>query len=239
MRWFVFILFWPHWTTGDQIQQLVIWNVGQGQMVSWISQKLCLHIDAGGDRPAPLQKISQLCSLQQNIQLVTHYDKDHVNFIAKLQRSVNRYCLKENLPAEISTKKKYFLKSIPICKAWRIPQIQNIFTPALFKDNDGRSYALNNNTLVTGDAPIATENKFAQSARRLSITYMVIGHHGSRTSSGQQLLKNLAHIKQAFVSARKKRYGHPHKETLQRLRENGIPLLSTEEFGNIHVYFWK
>jgi competence protein ComEC len=44
-------------------------------------------------------------------------------------------------------------------------------------------------------------------------------------------------LRVAVASARERRYGHPHQETELILRKFRVPLLRTEDWGNIH--FWQ
>ena len=34
----------------ETAKRLIVWNVGQGQWVTWVQDKVCLHFDAGGER---------------------------------------------------------------------------------------------------------------------------------------------------------------------------------------------
>jgi beta-lactamase superfamily II metal-dependent hydrolase len=38
----------------------------------------------------------------------------------------------------------------------------------------------------------------------------------------------------AVVSARFTKYGHPHREVIERLKAAHVPLLRTESWGNLH-----
>jgi len=60
-----------------------------------------------------------------------------------------------------------------------------------------------------------------------------LGHHGSRTSSGVSWLEKVS-PEVAIISVDKNnKYGHPHKEILDRLMSLKIPFLTTYEKGNI------
>jgi competence protein ComEC len=83
-------------------------------------------------------------------------------------------------------------------------------------------------------APQLTFHQINQTPEQNRIRILVLGHHGSRTSTSAALLSRLPHINAAIVSARKKKYGHPHAEVVARLRNKKIPMLLTEEWGSIH-----
>lgn len=88
--------------------------------------------------------------------------------------------------------------------------------------------------LFTGDAPQwAEERVVARYGARLASGVLKAGHHGSRTSTGEAILR-AADPTYVVVSAGKDNsYGHPHEEMLIRAREAGATVLSTIESGTI------
>jgi competence protein ComEC len=66
-----------------------------------------------------------------------------------------------------------------------------------------------------------------------------IGHHGSNTSTSWTLLDH-AQCSIAIISAGiDNRYGHPHKEVLDRLKRNGSLILNTQIHGDIRFSFTR
>ena len=60
-------------------------------------------------------------------------------------------------------------------------------------------------------------------------------HHGSGNSTTEEFLKTAA-PQYAFISAGKNNsYGHPHKETLERLKDEGAIVYSTQEEGAVTI----
>lgn len=92
----------------------------------------------------------------------------------------------------------------------------------------------NTSFLFPGDAPEGIENYLAVlDGKRLDVDVLKVGHHGSKTSTGEALL-GLTSPQFAVISAGKEnRYGHPHREVLERLARFGITPLSTAERGTI------
>lgn len=88
--------------------------------------------------------------------------------------------------------------------------------------------------LLTGDLPKKGEARLLTDGKiPRHITIFKAGHHGSDTSSGEQLLSYIR-PEYAVVSAGKdNRYGHPHKETLARLKKYSKEILSTIDLGTI------
>ncbi len=93
--------------------------------------------------------------------------------------------------------------------------------------------------LLTGDVEGEGEE---QLARRLEEHYqnrtwdvLKVAHHGSKNSSTEEFLRQV-HPAYAFISAgQKNRYGHPHKETIERLADIGCNIYSTQEKGAVIV----
>ncbi|AUI71015.1 DNA internalization-related competence protein ComEC/Rec2 [Companilactobacillus alimentarius DSM 20249] len=90
--------------------------------------------------------------------------------------------------------------------------------------------------LFTGDLDIASEKKILQDYH-FKVDYLKLGHHGSKTSMGEQLLSTIQ-PKLGFISAGvDNRYGHPNQETLIRLKKHRVKYLNTAEYGMISWYY--
>ncbi len=62
-----------------------------------------------------------------------------------------------------------------------------------------------------------------------------VAHHGSKNSSSEELLQQVKPA-YAFISAgQENRYGHPHRETIERLADVGSKICSTQENGALIV----
>ncbi len=62
-----------------------------------------------------------------------------------------------------------------------------------------------------------------QSGAELSAIVLKVGHHGSKTSSGTEFLKAV-NPKWAVISVgADNSYGHPHEQTLKRLKIWALP----------------
>ncbi len=88
---------------------------------------------------------------------------------------------------------------------------------------------------VPGDLELAGERALARAAPLPRCDLLVLGHHGSRGSSGAALLDAVA-PKLAIASAGlNNSFGHPHQETLAELRRRGIALLRTDLQGALLI----
>lgn len=70
-------------------------------------------------------------------------------------------------------------------------------------------------------------------------TVLKVAHHGSKNSTGEQLLDRLKPECALISCGRKNRYGHPHKELLERLVSSGADIRRTDESGALSVTFRK
>ena len=89
--------------------------------------------------------------------------------------------------------------------------------------------------LFTGDLGEAGEKLLLEHGIDVDADVLKVGHHGSRYSSSEVFLDAVA-PKIAVISAGKdNRYGHPHGETLDRLKTHGVGIFCTIECGAVSV----
>ena len=89
--------------------------------------------------------------------------------------------------------------------------------------------------LFTGDVEGEGEEMLMEQQKLSQIDVLKVAHHGSKHSTTEESLRKLQ-PKYALISAgRKNSYGHPHMETIERLKKYGVQLYSTLESGAITV----
>jgi competence protein ComEC len=87
--------------------------------------------------------------------------------------------------------------------------------------------------LFPGDAGLHAE---ARMAGRIGwVDLLKVGHHGSRSATGEAWLAELAPRAAVISSGSGNRYGHPHGEVLARLGEHGVSVWRTDALGTITV----
>jgi len=89
--------------------------------------------------------------------------------------------------------------------------------------------------LFTGDAESAAELNMVNSGMVISSDVLNVGHHGSRTSTTQVFLDAVDPAVAVISLAANNRYGHPHREVMERLQYRGIQILRTDESGTIRM----
>ena len=69
-----------------------------------------------------------------------------------------------------------------------------------------------------------------------SIQVLKAAHHGSRFSNGKELLAAVHPAWTVISYEEGNSYGHPHGETLERLREEGSLVLETGKMGAVLIH---
>lgn len=222
------------------VNQWVIWNIGQGQWVTHVLTDECIHYDVGGELGSfnSIKKsVTQVCGLKKNFILLSHWDFDHYLNLSSLAKTVLDLCwLDQPILSKMNKSVKQILSlNIRTCNQLPGSVLIHRWAPSQAKSsNDFSSVHLDSGFLMSGDSPIQKEKQWAAELAPIKSTrVLILGHHGSRTSTGSDLLRNLPNLKMAIASARFKKYGHPHKETLRRLQQNKTPVLRTEDWGSI------
>ncbi len=90
--------------------------------------------------------------------------------------------------------------------------------------------------MFMGDAEKELESEIINKYN-IDVDYLKIGHHGSKTSTTQELLDNTT-PKEVFISSgRKNKYNHPNKEVIDRLEKNKIKYKNTQFDYQITKYY--
>lgn len=240
--------------------QFIIWNVGQGQWTTLSQENACIHFDFGGES-LPLLKLKSLCYRKKNILLLSHWDLDHISGIAKIKHWPH-VCLRASPDdSMISNYKKKLMLGVQNCDGKGLSEDLELTEKFLFdtdssilfspasqglshppqkrainkrSNNDLSFVYATGSILIPGDSTQHQEKIWSKNSRLMSIHGLVLGHHGSRTSTSEVLLNRLPKLKWAVASARWVRYKHPHPEVISRLKKHKVPLLLTEDWGHLH-----
>ncbi len=88
--------------------------------------------------------------------------------------------------------------------------------------------------LLTGDMDASTERVLTKAVRLPDIEVLLVGHHGSKYSTGNELLDAVT-PEIGVISTGENGYGHPNAETLYRLQDHGVAVYRTDLQGHIHI----
>lgn len=250
------------------INEITIVNIGQGDSIflrDWQGRQAL--IDVGGKvsfgpkskqaekanadyRLIPYLKSRGIDHLDQVF--LTHPDADHVGDLLVVDQAIP---ISHIYVSPGSLNKPGFLEKLQASQA-QIHLVEAGQTWPLFDSQLQALYPLeegqgdNNDSLVlygqfyqtrflfTGDLEKEGEEVVLKAYPDLPVDVLKLGHHGSKGSSTPEFLDHV-HPSLALISAgQDNRYHHPHEETLERLRERGIPWYRTDQDGAIRFYGW-
>ncbi len=236
---FITLFLLPHNLSLYHRTKLIIWDVGQGQLATFSTSKTCQHFDAGGEF-LPIKSIKRECLYKKNRLFLSHWDHDHISFSLKLKHALKNLCLMEGPGGNSSEKKKRIIRRLPLCsnRSSNVKVIHDGSTPQRYSEKSNyrsKVYEIEN-ILIPGDSPSKMEKIWA-SPILLEVKILILGHHGSQTSTSKYLLNQLKNLRLALSSSRRSRYGHPHPKVKERLNKISVPLLSTSEWGTLKVIY--
>lgn len=223
----------------DSKNEWVAWNIGQGQWITHIEGDTCLHYDVGGEISYALELRRQMqtaCFHRKNRIFISHWDFDHYSFLKLLVRWVPRVCWINHPKWPTDKKQVSFVKSLLLPNCFENLKIAT-WRPYFYKNtNESSGVLLEQSVLIPGDSPLNKEKQWIAhfKAQLSEVKILILGHHGSHTSTGEPLLRRLTNLKMAIASARFAKYHHPHSTVLKRLKKYKIPVLKTEDWGHIH-----
>ncbi|AIE60810.1 DNA internalization-related competence protein ComEC/Rec2 [Bacillus methanolicus] len=187
--------------------------------------------------------------------ILTHGDQDHIGGAHALLEEMN---VKEILLPLIAEKselerkiiKKADEKNIPVKFAkgqegWKsgnsLFQILLPVEKQVLDRNNGSIVILAKigglKWLLTGDLEKEGEEVLVNNYKHTAIDVIKVGHHGSKSSTSDELLRHFS-PKGAIISAgENNRYGHPHKEVLHRLEKYKIKIFRTDQQGAVTYSF--
>jgi len=89
--------------------------------------------------------------------------------------------------------------------------------------------------LITGDNPSSAELLLTMQYDLPDMEVLVVGHHGSATSTCDVLLREIRPDAAVISVGRNNNYGHPTPQVLDRLAGYGIPVYRTDRDGTVTV----
>lgn len=107
-------------------------------------------------------------------------------------------------------------------------------------DSNGNSVAIkltngNNSFIFTGDAESSSESVMCASGINLDCDVLVPGHHGSATATSWEFLEKTVPEYAVISCGVDNQYGHPDKDTMDKLQSMDIQVFRTDKQGTITV----
>lgn len=87
--------------------------------------------------------------------------------------------------------------------------------------------------VMCGDAEAPSEKAMTESGLSLKADVLKLGHHGSSTSTCDEFLQAVSPSCAVISCGTDNSYGHPHRETMEKLSASGIRVYRTDEQGTL------
>ena len=89
--------------------------------------------------------------------------------------------------------------------------------------------------LFEGDAETTSESAILSSGQDVAADVLKVGHHGSSTSTLKKYLQAVSPSIALISCGEGNEYGHPHQETLQKLKKQKAAVYRTDQNGTVVV----
>ena len=91
----------------------------------------------------------------------------------------------------------------------------------------------NTSYMFTGDAEALSEKEVLSTKVDLKADVLKVGHHGSNSSTSREFLESVSPDSAIISYGEGNDYGHPHKETVDKLKEFGVDVYYTAKDGQV------
>jgi competence protein ComEC len=260
-RWLGFLLMLPMFLNkpeppAEGALRLIVFDVGQGLAVAAQTRNHALLYDTGPDFSGEADSgnrilvpalralgINKLDSL-----VLSHDDSDHTGGAASIMQALPVGWVSSSLAATHP-----LLQSTGDARRcrdgerWEWGGVQfEMLHPAPDSDakkqhDNERSCVLRiraggHSVLLAGDIEKDAEMRLIREhGSGLRASLLVAPHHGSKSSSGQEFIAATRPDYVVFTAGYLNRFGHPHREVLQRYADSGAALLRSDEDGAILI----
>lgn len=230
-------------------------DVGQGDATLIKSGDKAMLIDAGTeDKGTAIQNyLTKQGVTSLDYLVLTHPDSDHIGGAPVI---ITKFEIGNVLMSGFEKDNHTYQKLIQALDdkrlKWIEPRQGDVFTlgegsfvitgpSESYEDPNNSSLSLllsygNTKALFTGDAEEEAETALLDAGIDLSADLYKAGHHGSKSSTSEAFLKAVNPVAAVISCEAGNSYGHPHAQTLNRLRERGISVYRTDEQGSIAAY---
>ncbi|SIS76183.1 DNA internalization-related competence protein ComEC/Rec2 [Neptunomonas antarctica] len=225
-----------------QIRALVF-DVGQGLAVLIETNRHTLLFDTGAGYPnggtaferAILPYLNQQGISFLDKLVVSHDDNDHAGGVRKVAEQLSLGLVESGMPEALNIP----AQNCPSDLSWKWDGVEFRYhhpEPALKATDNDRSCVLevrsqHCSVLLTGDASVAVESQLLKSMDH--VTWLVAGHHGSRTSTSEEFLQAISPEAVLISAGFLNRYRHPHADVIERIERSGSRILRTDQQGAI------
>jgi len=251
---FIIILVSPYAVADTSSNSVTVLDVGQGLSVVVTSNDFTMVIDCGSSSSQNAGEIvheflSNLGRTTIDILVITHFHADHINGVEFLLSRITvsalaipdpdgSYLAEDiiNLARRRQTDIMYITEVINVDLG---EKKIFLYPPLGIGDENERGLSVLTvgavTALITGDMNSSTERALLRYAALPELDLLVVGHHGSRHSTSNELLVSLL-PKIAVIPVGRNSFGHPSPEVITRLEHVGAHVYRTDLHGHITVY---
>lgn len=247
-----------HMEGGDGMLRVTMLDVGQGDATFIRTPNGNQILVDGGPGRAVLGELSKVMPFYDrsiDMLILSHPHADHLDGLVEV---LKRYRVGAVIVPGTRTSSgayqewEHLLASLPVNvvqgkRGMRILADENIALDVLLpvqnlpdvSEHDGMLVALlrygETEMLLSGDMEERLERYLLTLGKLPDIEVLKVGHHGSQTSSSVALLSLLKPDYALISVGEDNRYGHPHKEVIDRFSLMGIPIFRTDQNGAIII----
>lgn len=231
-------------------------DVGQGDSALICSDEASVLIDAGpGSSADALVSFVKSHTDEIDYMILTHPHEDHIGGADDI---LNALPVKEVIMPDVSSESKTFARLLDALESSGAEVIEaksgdiyetdgislTLFAPNSDTYSNTNDYSVVTkmeyggfSVMFTGDAESTSEKEILDtfSTSMLRCTLLKAGHHGSSTSTSEDFLSVVSPEGAVISCGRDNDYGHPHRETMQKLTAVGADIYRTDEDGTVTV----
>jgi len=240
-------------TPGARETSVTVLDVGQGLSVAITSGRHSALVDCGSISGEYAGAIAHEFFLNEgrvviDLLVLTHFHEDHTNgaefFLSRVKVGAlaipdpQGYYLSEGI---ISLARKRGTDIIYVTEAMRLTLGEltvMLYPPVGYGDENERGLSVLTLgpvcALITGDMNASAERSLLRYVELPRLDMLVVGHHGSKNSTSEELL-GAVRPDIAAISVGYNSFGHPARETLDRLDLFNTAVYRTDETGHVAV----
>jgi len=232
-------------------------DVGQGDAIFIEAPSGSQVLIDGGPGRGVLRELSKVMPFYDrsiDIVIATHPDKDHIGGLPDvLENYAVDIFLEPGLASDTGAYRELEdiiseqdIEKVLVRRGMRLMLGGGAYLTILFPDRDVDELESNTASIVaqliygdtefllTGDSPKSIEKYLVSTlGESLESDVLKVGHHGSKTSSDVSFI-GIASPQYAIISVgSNNRYGHPHEEVIDILKQFEVEVLSTYKQGTV------
>lgn len=225
--------------------RVIMLNVGQGDsiLISRAFNKGNILIDSYNN----IDVLEEIGIKKIDTLIITHSDNDHIDTAKDV---VSKYKVKCLITSAYDHSDEIEMLRSSVTSSYLAKKGDSKIISDVKLDFLGpvkNNTELNNNSLVfkatindttllfTGDMEEQEEEQIFKS--RINVDILKVPHHGSNSSMSEIFMNNCRFDNAIISVGKNNQFGHPSKETLNKLKD--VSVYRTDEYGNIYINVYK